>query len=199
MEFRVGEGSGMFNVIKLKACQSAAFIFESVQARSVFWMLLLVPVAACSAADNTEQASCDTLVSETRTACTDMISRGLNVSCNTYLGAVKTAMKQAGGDLFDVGEANQQTANSFCAIYVEKLRKEREENDGSMNSKGESNAQCVALAERFDASCMATLGKSPLPAKCKNVGRTFMMGATKQMPQGQVCTIAGMQLPKQSD
>lgn len=187
----------MLNAVKLKACQSAVSVFQNVQLRSVFWMFLLLPVAVCSAADNAEQAGCDTLVSETSTACKDMISRGLNVSCNTYLGAVKTAMKQAGGDLFDVGEANQETADSFCAIYVEKLRKERDEHDESMHSKDESDGQCVALAERFDASCMVNLGKVQLPGKCKNVARTFVMGATKQMPQKQVCTVAGMQLPKE--
>lgn len=187
----------MSNLVELKAYQTAASILKSIQARSVFWLLLLMPVTACSAADNAEKANCDTLISETSAACTDMISRGLDVSCNTYLGAVKTAMKQAGGDLFDVGEANQKTANSFCAIYVEKLRKDREESDGSMLSKDESDAQCVALAERFDTSCMTNLGKEPLPGKCKSVARTFVMGTTKQMSQEQVCTIAGMQLPKE--
>ncbi|MBU2874277.1 hypothetical protein [Marinobacter salexigens] len=165
------------------------------QARSVFLACLMLPIAAFGAdEDAASQANCDTLVSETRAACTDMISRGLNVSCNTYLGAIKTAMKQAGGDLFDIGEANQETANSFCAVYVEKLSKEREANDGNMHSKDASDSQCRALAERFETNCIANLGKVPLPSQCQNVARTFVMGTTKKMSPKQVCKIASMQL-----
>lgn len=161
----------------------------------LFLSLLILPITVF-AADGTEQANCDTLVAETGTACMDMISRGLDVSCNTYLGAVGMAMDQADGNLFDVGDANKDTANRFCATYVKKLRKDRKANNHTMLGKSEVGPECAALAERFDARCITGLGKEKLSGKCKNVARTFTMGATGSMARGQLCTVAGMQLPE---
>ena len=164
--------------------------------KPVFWTALLLALAGCSSATDARQASCDTLVMQTRAVCLDMIRRGLDVSCNSYLGAVATAMKQADGSLFDVGEANVSAADSFCSTYVDKLRDDRDEHADSMQAKDQTGPECNALAERFDTRCMANLGKQALPGQCKNVGRTFMMGATRKVPQEQLCSLAGMQLPE---
>lgn len=167
-------------------------------AKSTFWIGLLLTIAACSAADDAKQANCDTLVTETRATCMDMIRRGLDVSCNKYLIAIDTAMGQASGSLFDIGDDNESTVHSFCSIYVGKLREDRNEHADSMQAKGQTAPECTALADRFDTSCMANLGKEPLPGKCTNVARTFAISsASSRLPGGQMCSLAGMQLPKE--
>lgn len=168
-------------------------------ARPIFCICLLVLIAACSSDDNVELAACDTLVSETRTACLDMVGRGLDISCNTYLGAIDTAMEQAGGNLFDTGSAatDKSSAYAFCSTYVDKLRKDREAHADSMHAQEKSSSTCTALVDRFEEKCMANIGKEPLPGKCKNVARTFVMGAARQRPQEQLCSLAGMQLMKE--
>lgn len=164
------------------------------RATPVFWISLLLSLAACSTASDSQQANCDTLVTQTRAVCMDMIRRGLDVSCNTYLGAVGTAMDQASGNLFDVGDANQSTADSFCSTYVDMLREDRDEQADSMHAQDQAGPECTALAERFDTRCMANLGKAPLADGCRNIARTFAMG---QLEQEQACSIAGMQLSKE--
>ena len=165
------------------------------RARSVVWISLLLPMAACGAAPDSQQANCDTLVTDTRAACMDMIRRGLDVSCNTYLMAIGTAMDQASGNLFEVGDANQSAADSFCATYVDKLREDRDENADSMHPQDQTGPECSALAERFESRCMANLGKTALAGECKNAARAFAMSG--RMPHEQMCSIAGMQLPKE--
>lgn len=169
------------------------------RAKPIFWIYLLLPIAACSAADGAKQANCETLVEETKATCLDMIRRGLDVSCNTYLGAVATAMKQASGDLFDTGDAttDQSSADSFCSTYVGKLRKDRDAHADSMQAADAAGPKCTALADRFESHCLANLGSEPLPSGCKGVARSFMMrSAARPSAQQQLCTIAGMQLPQ---
>lgn len=165
-------------------------------ARRALCASLLFSLAACGPDSEARRASCDTLVTETRATCMDMIRRGLDVSCNTYLGAIDTAMDQASGNLFDVGDANQSAAGSLCSTYIDKLREDRDKNAGSMRPKAEVGPKCAALAGRFETRCMANLGKEPLPGKCKNVARTFLMGASRQIPREKLCLIAGRQLPE---
>lgn len=166
------------------------------QARRAFWVCLLFSLAACGPDSEVKQANCDTLVTETRATCMAMIRRGLDVSCSTYLGAIGTAMDQASGNLFDVGDANQSTAAALCSTYVDKLREDRDEHASSMLPQDKAGPKCSALAERFETRCMVNLGKEPLPGKCKNVARTFLMGASRQIPREKLCSVAGRQLPE---
>lgn len=167
------------------------------RAGPLFWISLLLPLVACSVDDDAKQANCDALVTETRAACLDMISRGLDVSCNTYLGAVGTAMKQADGSLFDAGDANESTADSFCSTYVDKLREDRDEHADSMHGQDQAGPKCTALANRFETQCLADLGKEPLPGKCKRVGSSYLSITASQLSPGKLCSVAGMQLPKE--
>lgn len=166
------------------------------QTKRALCACFLFSLAACGPDSAVTQASCGTLVTETRTTCMDMIRRGLDVSCSTYLGAIETAMDQASGNLFDVGDANQSTAGSFCSTYVDKLREDRDEHASSMHPQGEAGPRCTALAQRFEAHCMANLGKEPLPRECKNVVRTFAMAASRQVSREKLCPLAGRQLPE---
>ena len=107
----------------------------------------------------------------------DMIRRGLDVSCSTYLGAIGTAMDQASGNLFNVGDANQSAAGSLCATDVEKLREDRSQEHAVTGQR----RPCSALAECFETRCMANFGEESLPGKCENVARTFLMGTSRQI------------------
>lgn len=162
------------------------------RAKPVFFMGLLLMVTACSAEKEVKEANCDALITETRTACVDMVRHGLDVSCNTYLMAVNTAMDQANGDLYDIGDSNKIAANALCSSYVEDLREDRKENAGSMQEPDQVGSDCAALADQFETHCMANLGKEPLADGCRNVARTFAMG---RLSQEKKCSLAGAHLP----
>lgn len=149
-------------------------------AKLLLWVFLLLPMAACNGGGESKKADCNTLVTETQSVCMDMMRRGLDVRCDTYLMAVKMAMRQSEGDLFDIGEDNQGAANSFCAVYVKKLRKDRKKHDGSMQAKGKQGPKCTALADRFESECLPKLGKQPLSSKCGSISTSFKMLNTKQ-------------------
>lgn len=170
------------------------------RAKPLFWIYLLLSVAACSAADNAKQATCDTLVEETQSACMDMLRRGLNVSCGKYLMAVDMAMDQASGNLFDTGDDNASTANSFCSVYVDKLRADRKKHDVSMHAQGQAGPKCTALADRFETQCIPNLGKEKLAGACKTITTSFAMMNSKKLPQEKqetLCSVYDAQLPKE--
>lgn len=175
----------------------ATFIIRT---KSLFWICLLLPVVACSTANDAKQANCDALVTETESACIDMLRRGLDVRCGTYLMAVDMAMKQASGNLFDAGDSNQSAADSFCAIYVDKLRLDRKKHDASMHAEGQQGPQCTALADQFEEQCVPNLGKEKLPSKCRSITTSFTTLNAKKLPQEQretLCKIYSTQLSKE--
>lgn len=166
------------------------------RAKSVFWLSLLLSLAACSEGVDNKKTGCDALVTQTRAMCLDVIRSGLNVSCREYLMAVKMAKKQASGNLFDVGESNQSTADSFCNTYVGKLREDVEEQADSMAAAGSAGPKCTALADNFEQTCLSHLGKDDLSRGCNQVASSLMQsGAMGQLPPEQRCSMASMHLP----
>ncbi len=98
---------------------------------------------------------CKDLLAQTRLACREVFTRGLQASCQSLTTALKMSAQQASGKLFSTGDADKdaRAAHASCRVHLRSLEKARKKSEGALTDAAGAPAECTALAEVLDRDC----------------------------------------------
>lgn len=115
---------------------------------------------------------CKELLEQTRVACREVFTRGLEVSCRSLTTALAMASKQAAGALFTTGEAEKdaRVAHASCRVHLRSLERARQKSEGPLAEAGSAPPACQELAQVLDRDCFDDFAaRGAFSAACQQV------------------------------
>lgn len=92
------------------------------------------------------KVGCTELLAETRLACVESVTRGLQVNCFSLVTALKMALKQRSGKVFKMADAAQdaKVADASCRVHLKSIARARKKS-GALTDAAAAPAECQEL------------------------------------------------------
>jgi hypothetical protein len=138
-------------------------------------------------ARSTSTLGCKDLLEQTRLACGEAFTLGLEVNCQQLTTALKLSVEQARGQLFETGDASKdvQAANAACRVHLGSIERARKKSDGKLPDAAAAPADCAELAKVMDAECFAPFAQTgTFKPVCQTLFQLTSQARAPAMPKG---------------
>jgi len=134
--------------------------------------------AAEKEARSSSPEGCKELLTESKAACSEVFTRGLEVNCYQLITGLQMGVKKAKGKLLKMDDADTdvKVANASCRVWLGTARRARAKQK-DLPAASEAPAECQQLATALDTQCFAGFEKTETFGDgCGYVFRTTLTG-----------------------
>jgi len=149
--------------------------------------------------DEAQPQDCPVFARELQDACSDVVDRRLDFSCNTYLVQLEMAQQQAGGKLFAVGgdAENEKVASALCRKSLANLRAARDRAEEKPVDNTPWATECDDYLATLQKACFARIADGTHAQHCKQTIQMVQAAVSDKNDGAMACGMGALYFPSE--